>query len=112
MRDPLTNVVRTQLGADAVKRAGLSAFPRDRVTYLTLLSGVDLLPFLDLRGILGRGGGGDRQREHDREQRTHQTSSFPRLKPSRSMQATGFSRRSNHHRYRRPNTNEFAVYGR
>src|SRR5262245_32661344 len=76
MRDPLSDVVGTQLAADAVKRAGLSAFPRDRVTYLTLLSGVDLLPLLDLRGILGRRGGGDGQYEHDREQRTHQTSSF------------------------------------
>src|SRR5262249_48523694 len=66
MGNPLTDVVGAQLSSDAVERARLSTFARDRVTHLTLLRGVDVLSLLDQRGILPcRRGCCATQREHN-----------------------------------------------
>src|SRR6185295_543934 len=97
MRDPLLDVVGAQLAADAVERARLAAFAGDRVAHLTLLRGVDLLPFLDQRSVLPRRRGHrTTQREYDREHRSHRTSFIDLVRSVRLQPdfVSGFSRTS------------------
>src|SRR4051812_38006840 len=98
MRNPLPDIVTAQLAADPVQRTGFAALAGDRVAHLTLLRGVDVLAFLDLRGILCCRRACATDGQHNRKERSHQASS----PGSRRAQQP-------HQRYLSPTLNEWAV---
>src|SRR4051794_27275085 len=100
--DPLLDVLRAQLRADAVERIGGLAFPGNGVAHAALLGGVDCL---SLFRVL-REGRGSHQSHTGRQDGCLQDCSRHTL---RHHGTSSHYRGDDHHRYRAPKTNEFAV---